>query len=312
MVRYLVILLVCLGACVSGVGVSGGGARAADCLIEQFPDIAVTFIRNRPAVPVGINGRYLFFMLDTGFTKTSVAPETQARFNLPIDARFKVKGVGTGGVTTAPYAVIGKFEFSGQTYFNPSFPVIGVDKPFGAPTGPDLYAGVIGGDFLLNYDVELDFSAQSMRLFRRPACYGARPAWTGAYATVPVRISAQNAILFPVRVNGTVLRGMLDTGASGIVLTLAAASGAGIDPASLRGARTVATSGAAGLPGTAWVHPARSLEIGAEAIADRTVLIQDFQLPNADLLIGEAYIRRHKIWIAYAANLMFIQPAAAK
>jgi predicted aspartyl protease len=302
MLRRLAVLLVCL---------SGLAARADDCPIVRYPDIAVTFIRNRPAVPVGINGSYVFFMLDTGFTKTSVSPETQARFKLAIDARFHVDGVGTGGVTRAPYAVIPKFEFSSQTYFNPSFPVMGVDKPVDIPPGrPDLYAGVIGGDFLRNYDVELDFPAKLMRLYKRPACYGARPAWTDPYATVPVRVSAQNAILLPVRVNGAALRGLLDTGASGLLMTLAAATGAGIDPAALRTARTVKTSGASGLPGTAWLHAARALDIGAEHFADQTVLIQDFTLPGADMLIGEAYIQAHRIWIAYAANLLFIQTVA--
>ncbi|MEJ0071906.1 MAG: retropepsin-like aspartic protease [Pseudomonadota bacterium] len=190
--------------------------------------------------------------------------------------------------------------------------MIGVDKPFDAPADqPDLYAGVIGGDFLRNYDVELDFPAKLMRLFRRPACYGARPAWTAPYATVPIRVSSQNAILLPVRLNGNSLRAILDTGATGLVLTLAAAQGAGIDAAALRGAKTVATSGAAGLPGTAWVHRAQALDIGVEHFTNRTILIQDFKLPIADMLIGEAYIQTHKIWIAYAANLMFVQASAA-
>ena len=60
-------------------------AKFPDCRIVQFPDIAVTFIRNRPAVPVGINGQYVFFMLDTGFSKTTITAATQARFRLPID-----------------------------------------------------------------------------------------------------------------------------------------------------------------------------------------------------------------------------------
>ena len=58
------------------------------------------------------------------------------------------------------------------------------------------------------------------------------------------------------------------------------------------------------------VDPDRS---GDEHVAGQTVLIQDFKLPGADLLIGEAYIQAHRLWIAYNANLMFIQtPAPAK
>src|SRR5260221_3353997 len=236
MSRCLILLLACLFA---------AAARADDCLIERFPDIVVTFIRDRPAVPVGINGRYVFFMLDTGFTKTSVAPAARARFALPVDGRFRSNAVGTGGVTTVPYVTVQKFEFSGQTYIKPTFPVIGLDKPFSAADGQrDLYDGVIGGDFLMNYDVELDFADKGIRLYRRPACYGARPAWTAPYTTIPVRVTPQNVVVLPVAVNGATLRGILDTGASNMLLTLAATAGAGIDPAALRTGRTVATSGA--------------------------------------------------------------------
>ena len=175
MLRRLVVAL---------LGLVAATAHAEECLIERFPDIAVTFIRNRPAVPVGINGHYVFFMLDTGFTKTAITPATQARFQLPIDGRFQVKGFGTGGVSISPYATVGQFEFSGQTYINPTFPVIGVDAPIGTKGDQaDLYAGVIGGDFLLKYDVELDFPDKVMRLYRRPACYGPRPRCSNDRAT---------------------------------------------------------------------------------------------------------------------------------
>src|SRR5579871_2575980 len=104
-------------------------ALAADpCPIERFPDISVTFIRNHPAVPVGINGTYVFFLLDTGFTQTSITPATQARFKLPVDARFRSRGLGIAGVVTSPYAVAKRFEFSGQTYIDPPLPVVGLDR----------------------------------------------------------------------------------------------------------------------------------------------------------------------------------------
>src|SRR5260221_3641086 len=130
------------------LGLVAATAHAEECLIERFPDIAVTFIPNRPAVPVGINGHYVFFMLDTGFTKTAITPATQARFRLPIDGRFQVKGFGTGGISISPYATVGKFEFNGPTYIHPTFPGIRVDTPIGTNgEQADLSASVIRRPF---------------------------------------------------------------------------------------------------------------------------------------------------------------------
>ena len=290
----------------------GAAARAQDrppdtCLLERFSDISVTFVRDHPAVPVGINGTYVFFVLDTGFSRTSVTPTTQARFKLPVDARFHSKGLGVGGAVTSPFVVVKRFEFSGQTYIDPPFPVIGLDRPARPNEPPDLFAGVIGGDFLRNYDVELDFRHQAMRLFRRPPCYPPHPAWDAPYQTIPIRVTAANVIILPVAIEGRPLRALLDTGATSIVLRLAALADAGIDPASLRADRTATALGAGGLATKAWVHKVRNITIGRDHLIEPTIMIEDFKLSDVEMLIGTPYTRARKIWLAYSANLMFVE-----
>jgi predicted aspartyl protease len=283
------------------------------CTLLRFPDISVTFIRERPAVPVGINGRYVYFMLDTGFSKTSVTPETQSRFRLPIDPRVSEKGMGTSGVVTMPFASIPRFEFSGQTYLNPKFPVVALDQHIEPNGRPDLLSGAIGGDFLRNYEVELDFPNQLMRLYQRPTCYAARPTWTSPYQTIAMRVTSANAIVFPVQLGGTALKAVFDSGASSLVLALSAARSAGIDSAALEHDRTTHSWGAGGgPPSIAWVHPIRGLEIGGERIDRGELLVQDFHLSIADLLIGEPYIRSRKVWLSYGASLMFVQAPVPK
>ena len=300
LLRPLLLLAASLLACPAAI------AQDA-CPIERFPDISVTFIRNHPAVPVGINGIYVFFMLDTGASKTLVTPATQARFKLPFDARFHDKMLGTGGSVTAPYVAVGRFEFSGQTYINPTFPVLDINRSRQRNEPPDLFAGVIGGDFLRNYDVELDFAHDVMRLYRRPPCYPPHPNWDTPYQSIEVRLSALNVLIVPVIVNGNPLRAVFDTGAAGTVLRLAALSGARIDPESLRSDKTVGTLGAGGLQGKAWLHRVQTLDVGREHLASPLVWIEDFNLPVAEMLLGESYIQARKIWLAYSANLMFVE-----
>lgn len=283
------------------------------CKLVPFPDISVTFIREFPTVPVGLNGRYVYFLLDTGFSKTSVTPETQAQFQFPIDPRFHEKAAGVAGDVTMPFATIRRFEFSGQTYINPTFPVVGLDQHLRQQVGrPDLLSGVIGGDFLRNYDVEFDFPHQLMRLYQRPACYVARPAWTTRYETIAMRVTLGNSIVFPVRLGGNGLKAVFDSGATSLVFTLATARSVGIDQAMLQKDKTTTTLGAGGLSSTAWIHPMQGLEIGSERLGKINLLVQDTNLHIADMLVGEPYIRTHKIWVAYASNLMFVQAPDAK
>ncbi len=112
--------------------------------------------------------------------------------------------------------------------------------------------------------------------------------------------------------NGRPLRGLLDTGAAGIVLTLAGASSVGIDPARVRAAKPVVSSGANGLQSNGWLHQVQSFGIGAERFANLGVVIKDFTLPDADVLIGEPYIEGRKIWLSYAAKQIFVQAPAAR
>jgi hypothetical protein len=151
-----------------------------------------------------------------------------------------------------------------------------------------------------------------MRLYRRPDCYEARPSWTTPYKTVPVRVTPTNTILFTVRLAGNPLKAVFDSGASRLVLALPSARSAGIDPAALQNDKTARMSGAGGLPSMAWIHPTHGLEIGGERFDTVNLFVQDFNLRIADMLIGEPYIRAHKIWISYASNVMFVQAPDAK
>lgn len=286
-------------------------AHAEDCPLDPLPPIPVTFIRDRPAVPVRINGTAVFFMLDTGFTRTSVTPVARERFQLPPDPRYQNRISGTGGESVVSQAVIKSFEFSGLAFADTSIPVIGLDRSDNKGL-PDLFSGVIGGDFLRSYDVEFDFPHGQMRLWRRPLCEPVRPAWTSQYTALPVQIATGNAVVLPVRVNGQPLRAMFDTGAALILLTLGAVPHAGIDPASLQADPVIFTSGAGGLGSKGWTHQLQSLEIAGEYLKGPHVGIQKFDLANADLLLGEPWIRAHRIWLSYGAGVMFVEILQAK
>jgi hypothetical protein len=48
------------------------------------------------------------------------------------------------------------------------------------------------------------------------------------------------------------------------------------------------------------------LRIGDESLPPAELGFVDFPLGEADLLIGEDYMRAHRFWLSYATNTLFI------
>ena len=77
------------------------------------------------------------------------------------------------------------------------------------------FDGILGGDITDDFDEEFDPTAMRINFFMRKHCPGQVVYWANEYSTIPYKISAERQwIEFPIKVNGTALRGMLDTGDS--------------------------------------------------------------------------------------------------
>ena len=75
---------------------------------------------------------------------------------------------------------------------------------------------------------------------------------------------------------------------------------------------TTTALGAGGLTIRAWDHKIRDIAIGSDHLLNPMVMIGDFKFSDAEMLIGTPYTRARKIWLAYNANLMFIEIPEAR
>src|SRR5262249_20782344 len=105
--------------------------------------------------------------------------------------------------------------------------------------------------------------------------------------TISFRVASDGHYWVNARVNGTALRFMVDTGATGIVLTKAEARRLGFDPAALSYDRTVSTAN--GLTRAATIS-LRELTIGPITMTDVAATVNEGDLSSP--LLGMRFLER--------------------
>lgn len=177
--------------------------------------------------------------------------------------------------------------------------VISAGGPDGPPavTAPAGLDGVLGGDVLTRFDVEIDLATQTATLWQMPGCAGIegadlpRPDWASGGSGVPFTLGPGRGVQLPMQVNGAALSLQLDGGA-GVRLRNAAAHRAGWD-------------------GAAASVRVGSVELGAFALSLLSLAVaQDETLPAAaeDGAIGLGAIGAQHVLISYAAQRLYLAP----
>jgi hypothetical protein len=156
--------------------------------------------------------------LDTG-AQTLVTPETSNRFDLVRNPYRKIKAIGTAGSTVVNNRILRNFEFAGKRYGPLNVAVVSLPAPSAIKNLVNPLSGLIGGDILSEYDVDLDLEGKSMTLYKVRGCAKVTPPWTEPYTQVAVRIISKHNILFPIEVEGHRLSALLDTGATNFAIT---------------------------------------------------------------------------------------------
>jgi len=111
-------------------------------------------------------------------------------------------------------------------------------------------------------------------------------------------------LLLPVRVNGTVLLAIPDTGTRITLLSDPAAARLDLDA-------PISASTARGVDGqrlTLRHLPLRSVQVGGDTVQGLPVSITQLQIAPADMLLGLDWFSQRRVWLSYAAKLMVIRP----
>ena len=264
----------------------------ADCKLSKFAELPVTMSGLRPMVPAKINGVDAQFLADSGAFYSSISPGSAAEFGLKTAATTaQLRGIG--GSSNLSIATVKSLTLAGQTIANIQFVVGGSE--IGA-------AGLLGQNILGLADVEYDLAGGSIRLFRPKGCSQAvLEYWSPTYSMVEISQSTpvMRHTIGTAYLNGVKIRVAFDTGASGSMLSLAAAARAGVKPGDAgRGRcgreprhrpRTSCPAGSRPLPASSSATRRSRRSACASATSE---------LDDIDMLIGADFFLSHRVYVA--------------
>ena len=259
----------------------------------------------RPMIAAKINDKEARFTLDSGAFFSMMSAATAAEFNLKLKRApfgFRVRGIG--GDVDIDIATVKEFVIAGVPIHNVEF-LVG-----GSEVGGE---GLIGQNFLEQWDVEYDFSKGVVRLFRPDGCRKYRLAyWVTpgqSYSEMEIQQVAQAGMhtIGVGYVNDQKIRVMFDTGAYTSMLTLKAAARAGIKIDSPGVVEAGFSRGLGRGMIKTYIATASSFKIGdGEEIKNARLRIADGDLPDADMLLGSDFFVSHHVFVANSQRKLYV------
>ncbi len=297
-------------------------ARAAECGALQMVNTAQMTRSpgdNRDMIPVQINGKDLCFLFDTGGLTTMIGKGVAQDMKLPI-MQGGLELYDLLGNISRDQASISQFAL-GRLH--------GTDKTFPVLPGSGI-DGIISLNFMLPYDIDVDFGNDKLNFFSQDHCDGRVVYWTAsAVAVLPITIR-QSHMTVPVILDGHEWSAIIDTGASSSTLRMDIAEhsydlkmGTEDTPETgiLNGDKDLKT----------YRHIFKTLTFGdisvgnarmtiipdvvkrhgdtAQQVGNRARLVKD-EIVGPPMLIGMNVLRQLHIYMAFGERKMYISPAS--
>src|ERR1700722_355471 len=275
------------------------------CKLGKVAELAVTMAGTRPLINAKINNQEARFVLDSGAFYSMISEATAAEYNLKLKAApYGLRLQGIGGAVTTQLATVKDFGIAGALIHNVEFLVGGSEVGSG---------GLLGQNFLHQWDVEYDFSKGVVRLFKPEGCRKTRLAyWIApgqAYSETDIESAAKSGVhtIGEGYVNGHRIRVMFDTGAYNSVLSLRAAARAGIKIDSPGVVEAGYGSGIGRGMVKTYIATASSFKIGDdEEIQNARLRIEDFDLVDTDMLLGSDFFVSHHVFVSNSQHKLYL------
>ena len=265
-------------------------------------------------VKVTINGsRPLSFVLDTGANMAIVRSDTAKELGLTLYGSVSSGGAGAGTmaghrVRDARWSLVGLEGFSQPVSLALPFPAL----PRGLGQDVD---GIIGGEFIKEFVIELDYQARRLILHNRKTF-----AYAGNGHTLPIQLNSNNhpllkATVTPVGGKPIEDQFVLDLGSGGaLVLHSPFVAKHNVPGPDLKTVRAIGMAGAGGRS-VGRVGRVDSLQIGPYTIKEvPTTFSEDqggaFADPTLGGNIGARIAERFKMFLDYGRKRIILEPSS--
>ncbi|MGH8853371.1 MAG: retroviral-like aspartic protease family protein [Telluria sp.] len=249
-----------------------------------------------------LNGTPATLLVDTGAGDTALTRTgTEARgMSLMMTGR---SAMGVGGYSRVYRTRFKEFRAGPAAASRGELRVL---HDFGTPPAFD---GIVGAPFLLQSDLEISLAEKEVRFFRPKNCSERFLAYWDPNATVipfERNFSRSPNPQFTVLLNGKKLNAIIDSGASSTVVTLGAAKRAGLKLDAPGVERLGDAVGVGEARVARWATVFDTLQLGAETIRNAEVGVIDTDLNGIDLLLGNDFLRSHRVLFAMSQEKLYI------
>jgi tetratricopeptide (TPR) repeat protein/predicted aspartyl protease len=275
----------------------------AKCILQKLADLPVTMVGLRPMISAKINDVDVRLFIDSGSFANTLNPDAAARIGLRTSAlppEFEVRGLT--GEAEMRMATAKDFSILGVHIHQAEF-LVGEHDLGGGD-------GLIGQQILDKFDVEYDLANGMVRLFAPKDCgttanLGYWKPGQASFITILGIGQMSGDIVGPASINGQKIHVLFDTGTPRSALTTAAARRAGVRA----GGPDVVSDGSVGGVGRKMIEscvaPFASFGIDDELVKNARLRVADFQMDEAEMLLGTDFFLSHHIYVARSQNRLY-------
>ena len=202
------------GACAAGLTVLaamfGIGAQADtdNCILKQVASIPADFHHGDIRVDVAIGGETVKFVIGTGTSRTEIGSALVTRLSLT-RSNSKVRMNSASGTVEMDNIAIPDFRVGAMP---PQSATLTEKSEWSDGTNGSV-AGLLGQDFLIGYDVEIDPSQGVVNLFSPIECPERSAYWWNEHFELPLSVTPHRSPAAQIMLDGKAFRAYVDTGA---------------------------------------------------------------------------------------------------
>ena len=302
--------LIGLAAAMLALSSEPSPAKASDsCRLDNFAVLPVTMIDRRAVVTTTINGQEAPMTVDSGAVFSMITTPNAEALHLRLRPTLgDILLEGITGLSDTQATTVKYFGLAGFMLHSTDFIVSGGHIRSGT-------LGLIGQNVLHTGDVEYDLADGMIRLMAPKGCgsqalaYWLKP--DEGYAVIPINMTTatEPSTIGVVLVNGVRTTAVFDTGSPNSMLSRRAAARIGLKLGSSALVDAGWTGGGGGGLVRTWTAPIASFKIGDEEIKNTQMLVGDFNMSDADMLVGIDFFLAHRIYVATSQRRMYLSYA---
>jgi predicted aspartyl protease len=262
---------------------------------------------NIPIVPAKIDGRPATLVFDTAADRLLLTEYAAQRLGLAEDRHGSGVSRGVNGSTISFTASIPRLSLGTIELPRQQADVV----PFTWPSGVGPADGFLAGGIVFAYDLDIDLPHKRITLYRARACPDPSPPWPDPYLSIPAEstIAGHAYVTIDVTLEGRTVPATIDSGAETSVVSRRLANIVGVRDADLARDPPLTAYGFGPGQSTARLHRFNELRVGGEVLSGQTMAVTDLPDGSAGMLLGEDWLRRHRIWLSATARRVAIAPA---